>query len=236
MIHQLHRAALGLFAAGCLACFASPAWAVDIGTTNTFEGAGAIGWSSGFNHPSPPTRVASGGPGGVGDAFLLLTALGSGAGGKLVSFSGAEWGGDYLAAQITGIRMDVRLISGTLLNLRLAVDGGPGSAVSASPVTLTGAGSGWMSVLFPLRPADLAGGAVGDVLAHASRLRLIGTSAVGTAPVDVLAQLGVDNITAVPEPASAWTLMLGLAALAVGLRARHGRRRHTPGAAAGIFH
>jgi hypothetical protein len=108
------------------------------------------------------------------------------------------------------------------------VDSGPVSAFSASPITLTGAGSDWVSVLFPLRPADLigAGAGVGDVLAHASRLRLISTSTLATAPVDVLAQLGVDNITAVPEPASAWTLTLGLAALAIGLRARQGHRRH----------
>lgn len=206
--------------ASALLCsaIASPAHAVAPGTTDTFEDGSTEGWATGDASPNPPVNVASGGPAGAGDHYLLLTATGAaGPGGKLVAWPGADFHGDYLAAGITALTMDLNNLGPTALSLRLAIDGPPGSfAISGAAVVLP-SGSGWTSVAFPMLPSDFEGDAA-QALSGVSQLRLFhGTSALFPGGA-IVAQLGVDNVTAVPEPGMAWMLAGGLAALALQRR------------------
>ncbi len=186
-------------------------------TQNWIVAAGPFG----ATHPAPPDNVPDGGPMGNDDNFLLLRSLGGdGPGSRLSVINLAQWAGDYIAAQIPGIRMDVRNFGTTDLYLRLLVaDPIPGppqnEAFSTDPVVVP-AGSDWMPVFFPLAPGSLTAGAgnVITALTNATELRLFHNPDAAFPPPPVEAELGIDNITAVPEPTT--MLLLGGGLLALG--------------------
>jgi hypothetical protein len=126
----------------------------------------------------------------------------------------SQWSGDYPGLGITGIRMQVNNFGPDNLYLRLLFEdfAGPGPpqnlALSAQPVVVP-AGSGWITVLFPIQPNDLVAyqfGTVAGALSGADTLRIFHNPnptfpGPGAGIPPVTAVLGVDNITAVvPEP------------------------------------
>lgn len=220
--------------AACL-LMASPANADPIiGQVDSFEDGTTQGWhinALGIGAPPAealPANVPTGGPGGVDDGYLQLASLGTpSAGGRLVALNlDSRWTGDYLAAGVDAITMDVNNLGTTDLALRLLfehLEGGPPTdlALSAEAV-LVPAGGGWSRVTFRIRPADLIAlaGSVETALGAASVVRLLHGPTVGFPGPPVTAVLGVDNITAVPEPGSLALLALGLAGLAAAARHR----------------
>jgi hypothetical protein len=208
-LHARSAALAAVLAALCL----NPAQAITLGHVDTFEGGSTQGWGSGANNGLPPT-LASGGMQGADDHFLLVSASGvHGPGGKLVALAGDAWTGDFIAAGVNGLTMDLINLGSTDLSLRLYLLGGPGqSALTLSAASLP-AGSGWTHVVFDIAPAALVGSVL-PTLANVSGLRLYhGPDAIypGT---DIAALLGIDNVTAVPEPAATTLLLAGLLALA----------------------
>lgn len=190
---------------------ALPAGAVTLGQVDTFQDLAAAAWVSGPANPVQPAVVASGGPAGAGDAYLLIGASGGqGPGSRLVGINAAQWTGDYRAAGVSAITMDVANFGPSALHLRLHFYGGAGSAAVTEGVALP-AGSGWTRVRFELDPAG-PGPFLDLRLFHGSA-----DSAVYPGP-GVVAQLGVDNVRAVPEPASGAAMALGLLLLAASRR------------------
>jgi hypothetical protein len=129
--------------------------------------------------------------------------------------------------------MDVINLGQTDLYLRLVFEDpsmGPPTnvAFSTNPVFLP-AGSGWRSISFVITPGSLTAGlgSVTNALSGATAIRLYHSQTPGFPnpmfPIDrVAGTLGVDNITAsaVPEPATAFLLISGLAGIAIKLRKR----------------
>jgi hypothetical protein len=216
---------------------AAPVFAVSIGLADTFEDGTTQGWTANplgmGSHPEPPANVGGGGPDGGDDNYLRITAFGGqGAGSHLTALNSAQWAGDYFSAGITAIKMDVINLGTTDLFLRLMFEdptvGPPENiAFSSDPVVLS-AGSGWTPVAFSTRPAQLTAG-LGDVLTALSNttfLRLYHSVNDNFPnpinPIDaVVGQLGFDNITAVPEPATVLLFVGGLTVCAM-------RRRREP--------
>jgi len=204
----------GRVLAMALALLAEPAGAVSIGQSDTFEGGLTAGWSSGAANPSPPATVPDGGPAGAGDPYLLITATGTpGPGGKLVAISGAQWAGDYTSAGLTGIAIDLNNLGPSTLELRLFIEGPPGFAALSTAGVAVPAGSGWMHMIFPLALDALTGPAEA-ALAGVVQFRLYHSSGASFPGPEIAAQLGVDNITAVPEPGTGAMLAAGLVLLA----------------------
>ncbi len=203
---------------------ATSAGAITSGQTDSFEDGSTQGWGSGAANPAPPVNVTSGGPAGADDNYLLVAASGiHGPGGKLVALNELQWTGDYIAAGVTGLTMDLNNLGGTALSLRLYLLGGPGqTALSLDAVQLPAA-SGWTHVFFDLSPAALAGAPLAT-LAGVTQLRLFHSVGAAYPGPDVAAMLGVDNISAVAEPGPASLLAAGLAVLAA-LAARRRRRQ-----------
>jgi len=208
---------------------AQPAAAVTLGQIDTFEDGTTQGWVVGVgglgSSPTPPTNAPSNGPAGPDDGFLLLTAIGGEQpGGRLSVLNLSQWAGDYAAAGVTAITMDVLNLGSTDLSLRLLFEdpvAGPPSNVAASTLGISlPAGGGWTSVVFPIAPGDLTAlmGTVENALGGATVMRLFHASATAFPGDPIVAQLGVDNVRAVPEPSATLLLACGLAALA-------GRRR-----------
>ena len=209
-----------------------------VGQIDTFEDGTTMGWFVPEpTNPNPPVNIATGGPGGVADAFLQLTANGTdGSGGRLSVLNESQWTGDYLAAGIGAIQMDVNNFGPDDLYLRLLFEdfegmGPPANlALTADPIFVP-AGSGWTSVTFNIAPSDLVVDTFGSVLGALSNvdtLRIFNNPSPafpgpGVGIPAVTAVLGVDNITAVaavPEPATLLLLGGGLAAAIARTRAR----------------
>ncbi|MDH3459921.1 MAG: PEP-CTERM sorting domain-containing protein, partial [Burkholderiaceae bacterium] len=130
-------------------------------------------------------------------------------------------------AGVTGIRMDVNNLGATDLHLRLSFFDpvGADTAYSSNAVVVS-PGSGWEQILFPIDPTALTGSAnAAATLSNVAQVRLYHSPGGGPAPngPDVAAQLGLDNVTAVPEPQTGLMLAAGLATLVAGKRVR-GRR------------
>lgn len=190
----------------------APAWSLNLGMVDTFQGGVDGGWTAGGAIIIPPTVIPTGGPAGDGDGYLKIVSTGgSGAGSRLAVISGGQWLGNYPAAGVDGITMDLNNLGSSELSLRLWMAGPLGVSALTTAVSLP-AGSGWQRVSFSLDAASMIGNPLAT-LASVQQLRLYhGTSAIF--PGDpVVAQLGMDNVTAVPEPAAAGLLLAGLALL-----------------------
>src|SRR5205085_348091 len=177
-------------------------------------------WQAGVVSPNPPLNVATGGPAGLNDNFMRLTSNGGSAGGKLVVFNSNQWTGNYTAAGVTGIQMMVNNVGNTNLVLRLILDN---ATVGQTLGTVTGvnvpAGSGWMTVSFPLTAANLSGGTVNSVLSNVTTLDLIHSPTFTTSRAsspNIVASLGVDNIRTLPVPEPG-TLALGAIGSVLGI-------------------
>lgn len=208
--------------------------AVTVGHVDTFS-TGLEGWQKGIVNPTFLSVVAGGGPAGAGDAYMRSVADGSASFSRLTVFNQALWNSNYAADGVTAIRMDL-LNSGTVpLQIRLALrDPGAQGFISASPFSL-GVGGGWQPAVFPVTEAALttvgSPGSYASFLAGGFALRIL--HAPSTADLNgtpVVSTLGVDNITAVPEPT---TFALGAAGLATAVweacrRRRAGPRRAVP--------
>jgi hypothetical protein len=195
---------------------------------DTFS-AGVAGWAMG---QAGTISVQMGGPGGASDPFLQATSDGSANLGRLTFFNRTQWLGNYNTAGITAIEMDLRNLSGTALAIRIAIKDTPsapggGSGYASTAFNLP-ANSPWTRAVFPLTPAAMS--PVGTtqplnaVLSAPVEFRILHSTIPSVTGDFVTAQIGVDNIRAVPEPTGLLALLLGATGL-VGTRALR-RRRH----------
>lgn len=206
-----------------------------IGQVDTFEDGTTQGWSVDLlgsgGHPTPPSNEG-GGQGGADDNFLLLESLGGGGAGSKLSAANldARWTGDYLAAGVTAITMDVINLGTTDLYLRFGFEDpipGPPANIAFTDAVFVPAGSGWMPIQFLVTPAHLTAalGTVELALSNTTVVRLYHSDVPGfpnpIQPIPAIAALlGVDNVsaTAVPEPAA--LTLIGLAAATIAARRR----------------
>ena len=208
------------------------AQAVSVGQIDDFEDGTKQDWVMGFAPitDSHMTNITDGGPAGTGDNYLEVVSDGAfAAGGRLTFFNKSQWTGDYTAAGITSIAMDLKNFTpNETLNLRLGINNQPGATVgglftTSASVSLTSAG-GWTRAVFSLLPRDLVpvsgrsgvtGNDVMATLANVQELRLLNSASPDWTGSPVVATLGIDNVRAVPLPAAA--LLFGSGLMSLGL-------------------
>ena len=211
--------------------------AISVGQIDDFEDGTLQGWRMGIPSVTTSfmTNISDGGPDGVGDNYLEVTSDSSVSfgGSRLTFFNRQQWTGDYTAAGITAIAMDLKNFSPSeVLNMRLAINGGVlapdnsrigGVFTSAASISLD-SGSGWTRAVFSLLPGDLisiSGGRGGNTtgndvqatLANVLELRLLNSATPDWSGLRTTATLGVDNIHAVPLPPSLVLFASGLVVL-----------------------
>jgi hypothetical protein len=209
----LRAAVIGLV---ILSMSASVASAVAIGQVDTFA-ASLAGWRVGDPHPNPPAWVPNGGPLGPGDNFMRVEGFGGdGPGSKPNVFNASRWQGDYLAAGVTAIELDVRHLGEgpETMQLRIGLQAADLFAWSLLSVPVgPGTPQPWQeNVIFPIDPANLGGDDPVAVLSNVEKLWLYhGPTGEErkTSALDV--RIGYDNIRAVPEPGT--LALLGSACL-----------------------
>jgi hypothetical protein len=194
-------------------CILQPALApaVTIGQTDNFEDGTTQNWVVGLLGavpPVPPANVATGGPAGDGDNYLLLTSVAdlvTSPGNRLVVINETQWTGNYLSAGFNFITMDVNNLGTTDLVLRLRVedpDAPPSNTPTHIAVSTQGifvpAGSGWTRIGFPVGPSYFTAlkGDVTAALSNVAEFRIYhNTTPTFPGPV-IDALLGIDNIKA----------------------------------------
>jgi hypothetical protein len=205
--------------------------AVSVGEIDTFsadiEGWFAGGGPFGQEPPVPPMVVADGGPAGAGDSFLQLTSNGSGGpGGRLVGMNASQWAGNYSAAGITSIAMDLRNLGSVDLTIRLyfedPIPGPPLNEAVTSFGMFLPAGSDWMHAVFPIWPGALTvlQGDATTLLSNTTVLRIFHDVDPVFPPARIAGVLGIDNIQAIPEPDTVALLALGVGVVSVWTRRR----------------
>ncbi len=200
---------------------AAPAAGITLGQVDDFQDGSLQGWAGG----AMPTNIASGGPSGVGDRYLQISS----SGGNLGTNNIAQWIGDYDAAGVVAINFLLNNLGPNPLALRVTVFGNGGTFTTTNETVLPAA-SGWVSVGFGLDDASLTqtagNGTLADTLATVNTLLIRHDpdpiSGSGQ-PNPVTGTLGIDEVTALPEPGSALLLPAGLVALWVASRTRRPR-------------
>jgi len=192
---------------------------------DTFPTSDPTGWAGGVG--VPPTVTATGGPAGAGDGYLTISSSNFHLGMK----NQAQWAGDYLNASVTFIEADI-LSDPTLPGSMRIFLFGPGGTWSTLNPVMVPAASGWGHYSFGLTSADLVfvptGGAGGDpgdgtmtlndTLGSVQKVLLRHNteafpSSTGSHADHVTGTLGFDNITAIPEPATALLSLLATTSL-----------------------
>jgi hypothetical protein len=174
--------------------------AQTLGQTDTFQDGTLNSWLTGSPDPAPPVNISSGGPQGSSDRYMRVTSMGGGgAGSKLVVRNTNQWKGNYISAGIGNIHVFLKNEGSSALQMRIAILSSSGGCSSVSPVSVP-AGSGWIAVNFPISASTLTGGTVNTILNNVIEIRLLHASTPGTKGDPIVAQLGIDNITASAAP------------------------------------
>lgn len=190
---------------------ALPAFAIVPNQTDDFEDGTTQGWivaALGQPHPFPPVNEPSGGPGGVDDNYLRLTAIGgSGPGSRLAALNLTQWAGNYTTAGVQGISLDLRNFGNTDLYIRLLFEDpgvGPPTNVALTDAFFLPAGGGWTTVAFGVNAASLTAlmGDVPTLLTNTTAIRIFHGADPTFPPAPVVTDLGVDNIHALGGVAS----------------------------------
>jgi len=224
-----------------LAClvYVPLAGAVSLGQIDNFEDGTLMGWSMGVGRSgSPVTNVPTGGPAGADDNFLRVFSTGNASTGfpRLTAFNDdARWLGNYVTANVTAIRMDLRNFGATELSIRIALRDSTGAAaptaLSKTAVVLP-VGGGWTTAMFSLANADLIfedGASSSDPslnpLMSPVDLRIFHAATAVYPGAPIAGTLGIDNVQAIPEPAVIVQMIAGLALLIAWIGYRRGRSR-----------
>jgi hypothetical protein len=187
------------------------AFGITMGQIDTFQ-SGSDNWQSGTGGLA---LVASGRPTGAADQYLQISSGANPLPPRLVALNDAQWLGDFTAAGVTSIAVDLLNPGSASLSIRIAIRESAGGATtpgyaSTIPFMLPADGL-WHLAIFDLNAASLTGfnspQSLSADLANVEDFRIVDSAAPSGIGDIVTAQFGVDNITAVPEP-SAWVLLV----------------------------
>jgi len=193
---------------------ASQSFGITLGQTDDYNDGTLQGWITGDINPNPPVNVADAGQLGAGDHVMHVTSNGElgGPGAQPTIFNTTQWTGDYLAAGVNAIQLDINNLSSIPIHPGLEIRGPGGNLFTLAGATVP-ANSGWTTVTISLDPANFVGGNALNTLAGVTEFRFREMQG-GTVMIPSGATSAYyDNITAVPEPASLALIGLGACTL-----------------------
>ncbi len=201
-----------LVSASLLCAFASKAQSqVFVGQIDTFQDGTLMDWAGG----DVLTNISTGGPGGAGDRYLQMVSRGGiGPGSRLGATNEAQWTGNYLTAGVNRIDVDLRNESAQDLFIRIVLYNTDAVRWTSTNAFLLASGSGWTHLQYSIAEADLT--EVMGAMSYAETFSAITqlqfrhqTGAPNPQGTVIAAQMGMDNVEAVPEPATLLVLLTG---------------------------
>lgn len=181
---------------GCgLAVAQGTAQAISVGELADFTG-GNNGWTHGLGN----WQTLSNGQDGPTDDYLFIEANGGGGQlSRMVTLNiSTEWTGDFTAAGVTTLAVDVLNENGQSLDIRFAVDGDGGrfatNSISVPP------SSQWQPLSISFDPSNFQSAGGSDIemtLTSVVEIRLLHNPNPDWRGAAINANLGVDNIEAI---------------------------------------
>lgn len=201
----------------CLVALPAAA-AISFGQVDTFQDLTTDNWGTPANNTF---NISSGGPAGAGDAFIQVSSGTFGGGLKLLTFNQSQWTGDFLDAGVSEVVMNLKNFGSTILPIRIAIREGTGGSSTpgyASTVAFNLPADGaWHAATFFLNAASLtpinSPQPLATDLANVADFRILSSASPSLLGDNISAQIGIDNISAVPEPATGALLVIGLIGL-----------------------
>jgi len=204
---------------------ATPARALTPFPNDDFQDGTTMNWMG-----STTTNAPNEGPGGVGDAALLVSS-----GNRVVVHNTSQWAGDFTG--IERIALDIRQANPNLaaMQMRIGISNGPFGPNGSGDTYVTNDSvpvpndNAWHHIEFNIRPSDFVPHSqntnptpdAAAALASVTHLRILHSLTADFRGAQTSADFYLDNIHAVPEPSSA--MLAGAAGL--GLLARRRARR-----------
>jgi hypothetical protein len=179
---------------------------VTLGHVDNFQSLDTSGWTMGLNSIMLPTVISTGGPMGANDASLeVISTGGSKANSKMITFNACQWTGNYVAAGVTSITTEMADFGLNPLFMRIAIQDNFGSEYGSTTAVMLPADSRWHPLSFDMMPSGLTliqgGSSATQSLSNVGVLRVLSAQNAPSFMGDtVKATLGIDDITAVPEP------------------------------------
>jgi hypothetical protein len=185
-----------------------------VGRVDTFEDGTTQGWGGSYSSLTPlPLQVASDGPAGPNDGFMVISTNGF----HLATRNQSRaWTGDYLSVGVKAISVDLIHLTGNVdVRLQLSLFGPGGMFATVERTQPLHAQTGWFRHTFGLTARDLVHVADGtgrleDTLRQVTRILIRHDTATPSPPRShpphIAASVGIDNITAVLRDYDvAWT-------------------------------
>jgi hypothetical protein len=184
-------------------------WAISANEIDDFQTSTAEGWS--INRGFTPVAVAENeGPAGNGDHALFMSTATMGVTHLLV-MNVSQWTGNWTAAGITQVSLDVRNPNAFNLSMRLGI-AGPGGAsgggtgdTHVTDAISVAADDAWHTLTFDVLASDFTaidGANTAAALAGVTQLRFIHNSAVSFVGDTAGGDFYLDNIQAIASPAT----------------------------------
>jgi fibronectin-binding autotransporter adhesin len=203
-------------AAGLLVAFPAPARCVTLNQIDTFTGS-TDNWTDG-HAGNNVLVIASGGPNEPpNDSFLQVKSVSGTDHPRLITFNQTQWKGNYTAAGIGSVSMELKnfgIAGSQPLSMRITIrdmTGGQsvGGYSSTTAFSLPADGQ-WHLATFALNAASMTAVAapadsLAAVLTNVQDFRLLNSAMPAVIGDSLNATIGVDDITALPPPAVAWT-------------------------------
>jgi hypothetical protein len=203
---------MGLLVSSALA---SGCFAVTLGQVDDFQDGSTQNWRDEHGN-TVTTNLADTGPEGVGDNALDVATSA-----RAVVFNEDQWTGNWTAANIQRITMDVRSLDNNDLTIWLGIAkgtilprGNGDTYVTSTSQPVLGDGQ-WHAISFPVTSADFTnfqGVEVEKALEDVSQFRIIHNPSRSFLGDFGVAGFQLDNIAAVPEPSGFALAILGLVA------------------------
>ena len=175
---------------------------VQVGQSDDFESGTTQNWREGATSTNPPTVVNTGGPEGAGDAYLEAISSGNGGpGGRQVVFNRQQWTGDFIAAGVISVSVDVKNDGSAPLNMRIGFELAPGDNRFISAAQTVPADGLWRKLTFDVSQGGLTsvGGAMSytQVMSGVTEARIFSNAVSDWRGELAVSTMGLDNIAAI---------------------------------------